>query len=192
MHSVQAADTGLRIAVLDDSGWPSSRFAAAGRHITTFSFPPDDERDAHSGSQKAAGQQADKPAYDYGSIYNIPAENATFSVVVMPVLTEGIEYPYAAIKESLRLLGDNGLLAMTYRFVSDSAARGNGHAQAPALALRRAWKTSARQIRPFSRPRGSSYFASMCFPPNIPGNWRMHDSGGFGMKRLEIYPMGAS
>jgi hypothetical protein len=101
--SAQVADLFLRVAVIDDPNSSSSKYAAAGRQITTFAFNQERDRSA-------------KPACDYGSLYNVPAENATFDVVVMPVLTANTVYAYAAIKESLRLLKVNGLLVMSYQF----------------------------------------------------------------------------
>ena len=206
VHTAQLADASLRIAMLDDCRrLTSSQLAvtAAKRQITTFSFQPEVEHKAES-EERRAGSPAflpapcssllapcSLPAYDYGSIYNVPADDATFDVVVMPVLTERIEYPYAAIKESLRLLGSNGLLVMTYRFSDGAARRVNG--KDPVFALRRALDDLGAVESPIQSAAGAIVFRKkMHFAAQISKKLALHDFGKSGMKQLEIYPMGAS
>jgi ADP-heptose:LPS heptosyltransferase len=164
LQTSQVTDADFRVAVVDDSR-SSSQFAADGRQITTFTFSP--------GSPL--------PAPCYGSIYNIPAEDATFDAVVMPVLTVRVEHPYAAIKESLRLVRENGLLVLTYRF-ADSAAR-----------LRLALGDLGVAETSGYPAAGAIVFRKECgSPPQIPAKLGLHDSHGFDMKRLENSPTGAS
>ncbi len=205
LAAAQLADASLRVAVLDDCDWPSPRFAAAKKQITTFSFQPEAEHTAGSG-ERGAGSPAFLPApcsplpapcsapeYDYGSVYNVPADDATFDVVVMQVLTERIEHPYAAIKEALRLLGSNGLLVMTYRFSDSAASRGNGNGDKPVPALRRALDDLGAVESPIQSDAGAIVFRKkMGFPAQVSKKLALRDPANFGMKQLEISPMGAS
>ncbi len=137
----EAAEANLRVAIVEEAGLPSSVPAAAGDKTSTFSFKTDHESAAGSiagNGTDIPGKVAGKLAWDQGSFYNIPAENDAFDVVVMPLLSDRIQYPYAAIKESLRVLKDSGLLVMAYRLAGGEAHDSNGQADGPGRALFRA------------------------------------------------------
>jgi hypothetical protein len=161
LASARAAVAGHRVAVVDGSGSPSSQFATDGRQITTFSFSPSSQF----------------PTPCYGSIYNVPAEDATFDAVIMPVLTERTEYLWSAIKESLRLVRENGLLLVTYQF-ADGAAR-----------LRRALADLGAAETPIHAGAGAIVFRNEHKRNvQIVTKLALHDSHGFGMKRVENSP----
>ena len=138
LRSAKADPASLRVAIVDQAGLPLSRLAAAGYKISTFAFKTEHEPRAGFISGSASdlhGKAAGKLAWDYGSIYNIPAENNAFDVVIMPLLTARIQYPYPVIKESLRILKESGLLVMTYHLGDgalhdDSSDRGTGAGRA--------------------------------------------------------------
>ena len=129
LRSADPAASNLRVALLDKSGWPSFPAAAADCEVRAFSFKsghePQDELDTKSTAAHPA-TLAENPASDYGSCYNLPAENGAFDVVVMPLLTDRVQYPRQAIQESLRVVRENGLLVMTYRLTDDGRGKGYG------------------------------------------------------------------
>jgi hypothetical protein len=53
---------------------------------------------------------------DFGSLHNIPAENESYDVVVMPPLTEQVRYPDYAIKEAIRIVKEGGALVLTFQY----------------------------------------------------------------------------
>ena len=53
---------------------------------------------------------------DFGSLHNVPAENESSDVVVMPSFTEQVPYPDFAIKEAIRIVKENGRLILTFQF----------------------------------------------------------------------------
>jgi hypothetical protein len=53
---------------------------------------------------------------DFGSLHNIPAENESYDVVVMPPLTEQSSYPVFATTEAMRVLKEGGALVLTFQF----------------------------------------------------------------------------
>jgi ADP-heptose:LPS heptosyltransferase len=141
LRSAETAEASLHVAILDQAGLPSSRLAAAGYKTTTFSFKTGHESPAGStlgNGTDVRGEVVGELAWDYGSFYNIPEENDVFDVVVMPLLTHRIQYPYPAVKESLRVLKQNGLLVITYRFPGGEAHDCNGQGDGPGHAFSRA------------------------------------------------------
>ena len=62
---------------------------------------------------------------DFGSFHNIPAENEAYDVVVLPSLTERVRFPYFAIKESLRILKENGVLILAFDLPSGRTRDGD-------------------------------------------------------------------
>ncbi|MGO9107650.1 MAG: glycosyltransferase family 9 protein [Thermoguttaceae bacterium] len=141
LRSAQATKADIRVAIVDGAGLLASQLAAAGYAISTFSFKTEHESrtDSIPGSgMDLPGKKGGKLAWDYGSCYNIPAENDEFDVVITPLLTDRIQYPYAAIKESLRVLKETGLLVLTYRLAGGMAHTFNGDGDGPARALFRA------------------------------------------------------
>ncbi len=53
---------------------------------------------------------------DFGSLHNIPAENESYDVVVMPSFTERIPYLNFAIKEAIRIVKEGGRLVLAFQF----------------------------------------------------------------------------
>ena len=57
----------------------------------------------------------------FGSLYNLPAEDAAYDVVVSVSVVEHVHAKQLAIRELLRLVKPDGLLILTFDFAQDPA-----------------------------------------------------------------------
>ncbi len=62
---------------------------------------------------------------DYGSIYNIPADDASFDVVTCISVVEHLPQKIPALRELLRVLAPGGCLILTYDLINDAACTDN-------------------------------------------------------------------
>ena len=138
LRSAGDGEARLLVAILDKGGWPSSQLAATGHKISTFAFKTDHVRLSSPGAASGPNltdEGVGKIAWDYGSLYNIPEEDNAFDAVIMPLVTDRIQYPYPAVKESLRVLKEDGLLVIAYRFAGGDVRDSKGWRDHPSHAF---------------------------------------------------------
>lgn len=121
-HSKKGSSQNLeRVAVLCGPEVPRVRFSGMDTEHTVFTLDctPADDTSAEGPQAVDARRDAER---DFGSFYNIPAEDDAYDLVVIPALTDRIAYPRFALNEALRILKDGGILAIAYTFTTTSVA----------------------------------------------------------------------
>lgn len=61
---------------------------------------------------------------EYGPLFNVPANDQEFDVVVSVSVLEHVPFKFFALKEALRIVKPGGLLVMTFDFIPDHAQVG--------------------------------------------------------------------
>lgn len=130
LRSAEASGKKLRkVAILGEKGSVPAKLRAMGCGPTIFHLGGSEQGRHEPAPGGACGTEPVKlpPHRDFGSLYNIPAENEAYDAVVVPSLTPSLAFPYFAIKEFSRILKEDGVLVMTFDFSSEQP--GASHAQ---------------------------------------------------------------
>src|ERR1700685_2970929 len=88
----------------------------------------------------------DESAYKFGSCYNIPAANESYDLAIMASWPGQPQFPYFAIKESLRILKERGKLAIIVRDATAGPEKGTHDVDPPAGELIAALKDLGLRI----------------------------------------------